>query len=656
MAEKVQAEVGKDSVNLAKDLTKKERAALALEITQWLEQDLKDRLEWENKAADAYKLWSCTRDEKNEPWEGASNVCVPILLTACNQFHGRAYQSIFAPPELVKVIPTEAGDVANAQNVQDYLNWQLMFEMEEFEEEFDHLLIGLPIRGTEFKKTVWDAKLKRPISEHASSVDVVVPYSTKKLRDARRIIHILYLHYDELEDRNDDGRYIDFKRVHKTAGNSEERPTRAVADQATGQSPESSTSKNHTILEAHVKLRLTGSKLASKKRQPYIATVDKDSGTLLRLVSKVVDVDGRIQELAHFTDYHFFPNPDGFYSFGFGHFLSTLNEMANTIFNQIFDAGSLTNTPFGFYSRRAGLRHRKIKLQPGQMNEVDDPSQILFPSMQRLDQVLFQVLGSIQQYSEHVSSNSDYLMGREAKGTKTPTAHGTQALIEQGLVTFGVITKRIFRQFSKELTLIHSLNALLLPEEKQFRVVGREDKIPYKTIKRENFMPKVDMRAIGDPSFASPGMRRAEASELYTLLIQSPLFGVDPQTGQVKNEQSLIRATNNLIKTFKTIDPEQYVPELPPPRLSPISENGRMAQGDAVEPQVGENHAEHYPAHALFKETEFFRSLPKEYQALVDTHMQKTAALEMQEREAREQLGQQQPQQPQQPQQQRPQQ
>jgi hypothetical protein len=84
----------------------------------------------------------------------------------------------------------------------------------------------------------------------------------------------------------------------------------------------------------------------------------------------------------YFVDYHFLPNPEGYYSLGFGHFLQDLNEMANTAFNQIFDAGKLSNLPFGFYGRRAGVKKKTIKLYPGLMQEVEDAQQVYFPNMQ----------------------------------------------------------------------------------------------------------------------------------------------------------------------------------------------------------------------------------------------------------------------------------
>jgi hypothetical protein len=186
------------------------------------------------------------------------------------------------------------------------------------------------------------------------------------------------------------------------------------------------------------------------------------------MTSRVVKVAGKEAVFNPTSTTTSFPNIEGFYSFGFGHFLEQLNEMGNTAFNQIFDAGRLSNQPFGFYGRRAGIKRAKLKLWPGRMEEVEDASQVYFPQIQRVDQVLFQVLGLIEQYTQQFTSTGDYLLGRESRGTKTPTASGTLAIIEQGLVLYNTMIKRLYRSLKKEFGTLAFLNQINLPEEKQF--------------------------------------------------------------------------------------------------------------------------------------------------------------------------------------------
>lgn len=618
-------DIGKGTtVNLVSKIDADLQKIIADEIVEHYRDDLASRSEWEKNRARWYKLWACKLDPKETPWEGASNVCVPLTANACNQFHARSYQSIFAPSGLVKTLPVGEEDEARARNVELFLNWQLQNEMVEYEDVFDRLLQQLPINGVAFKKLFWNKDDERPEAQYINVLDLIVPYRTKSLETARRITHRLYLHYEELEDREAAGLYENFGDVHDVGSRSgEANPVRDEADKTTGEQPSKSEDEPHIILETHKSYNLD---LDGEGKKPYIFTVDEQSGTLLRVTSREYKVEKKTKVLNFFIDYHFIPNPDGFYSFGFGHFLEQLNQMANTAFNQIFDAGSLTNMPYGFYGRRAGLKKAEMKLYPGAMFEVDDPSLINFPSMRGVDQTLFQVLSHTQMYTETFSSTSEYLSGRESKGTKTPTAHGTLAIIEQGLVTFAVQTKRIFRQFKKELRLIMELNQIFLSDKKEYRIMGKGG-IAFPDIKKEDFGGVADIIPIGDPSYASRSTRRGEAMELFNTLM--PLFqGTPPdeagQGGTPPNEAGIHALISNLLDTYEVKNRSQIHPPLPDKELTPEDENALFMSGDYKAPVSGENHGEHMVMHINFVQSEHFEDMADDYQSLVLEHIEAT--------------------------------
>ena len=620
-------------INQNSQIPNDKKEEIAKEIIDQYLIDLDSRSDWEEKRDTWYKLWACERKKKKDPWPGASNVCIPMLASACQQFHARSYQSIFSAPGMVKTIPVGENDYTRAQNVEKYMNWQTMYEMEEYEDVFDRLLQVLPINGTAFKKCYYDKALDRPVSEHIRAVDMVLPYRTKSFETARRKAHRMWLHYDELLDRLEDGLYEadDFERVAIEPGvhAQSESAIRQSADEIAGEESDKPSERPHLILECHKKVDI------GDGRQKYIFTVDVDSETLLRTVEGTIDS----KELEYFTDYHFIPNPEGFYSFGFGHFITNLNEMANTAFNQIFDSGRLTNQPFGFYGRRAGFEKRKIKLQPGVMTEVEDATQIYFPSMQRVDQVLFMTLGLIQQYTEQFTSTSDYLSGRESKGTKTPTAHGTLAIIEQGLVSFAVLTKRVFRSLRKELRLLMALNQLFLPEEKQFRLMGDAEKNPFPKIKRKDFDTVYDITLIGDPSYASKLTRRQDAVEIYEILMRNPLVTGNPETGEGGNPEAIYELTSGVVDAYEMKNRNKILPEPPEKPIPPDAENAMFMQGDYEEPKPEENHKEHMAIHAQFAKGPYFNGMSDEYKGLVVKHVQETQRLMMMMEQAQKQLG-----------------
>lgn len=612
--------------NLVDTIDEEEQKKIAQQICTDYRRDLKSRADWEEKRDRWYKLWACHRDPKTTPWPGASNVCIPLLATAANQFQARSYQAIFAPPGMVKTIPVGEADYERAKNVEKYMNWQTLYEMEEYEEVFDKLLQLLPINGTAFKKVYYSSILERPVSEYISALDLVLPYRTKTLETARRITHRLWLHYDELVKRDDLGLYANFDKVNETPGSTPKVALEETAKKVTGEDSVSATDEPHLMLECHKDY-----KIGDGEMKAYIFTVDDSSQTLLRVTSREFKQGDETITLNYFTDYHFIPNPEGFYSFGFGHFLEQLNEMANTTFNQIFDAGRLSNQPFGFYGRRSGIKKRTIKLHPGMMIEVEDASQVNFPSMQRVDQVLFQVLGLVQQYVERFSSTSDYLSGREAKGTKTPTASGTLAIIEQGLVTFAVMTKRIFRSLRKELRLIMQLNHIFLPDTKEFRVMEDADNIAFPDMKKEDFKGVFDVIPIGDPSYASRGIRRQEATEKYNLLMANPLIAGSPPDAEGRqaippNTKAMRELTSDLLDSYDTKNKSKILPPLPEEEVTPEMENVKIMQGAQVTAKNGEDHLLHLQVHIGFMDTEFYTTMHDDYKEVLEKHIVETQA------------------------------
>ncbi len=625
----------KEDANLAKNLKEDERKEIAKKVVAGYRADVRGRRAWEERRDRFYKLWMTQRDKKTTPWPEASNVCLPLLAIACNQFHARSYQAMFTPASFVKCIPVGANDDKRSKSVEAFMNWQLLYEVEDYEDEFDKLLLAVPVNGMAFKKLSWDHENQRPLSQYVSAVDLILPYRTRSLDTARRATHRIYRHYEEMEMvAEKTKRWIDFDKV-KPGGSYDENESALEQTRDENEPEELDTNeRQNIILEQSVYLKLKDDKTAA----PYLATVDLSSETLLRLVSRVVKSRGTEVVFNNYIEYGFFPNIEGFYNFGFGHFLEQLNEMANTAFNQIFDSGRLSNQPFGFYGRRAGLRKKEIKLHPGLMSEVQDVSQVYFPQMQRVDQVLFQVLGLIEQYTQQFTSTGDYLLGRESRGTKTPTASGTLAIIEQGLVLYNTMIKRLYRSLKKEFNQIAFLNQIHLPEKKQYMVMEDVDNIAFPEARRADFDARMHIIPVGDPSYASKLTRRQEAQEIYTAILNNPLV-VETGKIQIKNERAVYEATKALLETYDRKDLKKLLPPMKEEIRQPEEENAMFFQGDYVDPVDGEDVIYHLEVHERFKKSELYKQMDAEDKKLLDKHLKATKALVYKSMKAANNLG-----------------
>ena len=610
----------REDVNLAKKLSKEERKKIGMKICEDYDSDIQGRKNWEERRKRFYKLWMTEREPKNTPFPNASNVCLPLVSIACNQFHGRSYQAMFTPPELLKTMPVGPADIKRSRSVAGFMNWQVQNDIPNYEPNHDKLLLGVPINGMGFTKSTWDWENERPNVEYVSAMDLVLPYRTAYLETARRITHKIRLHYDELEMRAaKKGRYIDFERVGKTGTFDEDPGLEELKDRNDTQTDRQE-EKPHLILEQYRYWKFKWDDVMV----PYTFTVDYDSKTLLRITDRLITHGKDKYVFNPFTDYHFFPNIEGYYSFGFGHFLEQLNEMGNTALNQIFDSGRLSNQPFGFYGRRAGIKKKQIRLWPGTMEEVDDAGQVFFPQMQRVDQVLFQVLGLVQEYTQQFTSTGDYLLGRESKGKRDSTAAGTLAIIEQGLVMYSIMIKRQFRSLKNEFQKLYLLNQQALPEKKQYVILENQN-LAFPEAKRQDFDGKMHIIPVGDPTYASKLMRRQEAQELIAGVMQHPL--IVQSKVQVTEPKIVNEAYRIWLETFDKREYMKLLPKMAEPDCDPETENAMIYQGDEVEPKEHYDIPSHLEVHERFKKSQLMRDAPEEVRTALDELIRKEKAI-----------------------------
>ena len=138
-----------------------------------------------------------------------------------------------------------------------------------------------------------------------------------------------------------------------------------------------------------------------------------------------------------------------------------LNEAANTIMNQLTDAGTLSNLQGGFLSRGVRVKGGAVKFKPGEWKVVnssgDDLRKGVFPMpIREPSNVLFQLLGLLIDSGKDLSSVQDLMVGRNP-GQNQPFST-SQMVMEQGLQVFNGIYKRIYRAMSREFTLLYRIN------------------------------------------------------------------------------------------------------------------------------------------------------------------------------------------------------
>lgn len=469
-----------ESTNIAESLSDALLDEIGQKCVDDFEEDLESRSDWEESNEEWLKLAAQTMETKNYPWPDASNVKFPLLATAALQFHARAYPALIPDTRVVKTRVVGKDDEKQtkrkrAERVAQHMSYQLLSEMDGWQEDMDRMMYILPIIGVAFKKTYYSPDRGTNISELISPQDLVVNYYADDFAKARKS-HRMYLNQNDVLEYVNQGIYIDADLTEP-----QDKQHEGVVDEVVGLSPSiPDEDMPYEIIEQHRYYDLDD----DGYQEPYIVTVDRESGKVLRIVARFEqegikqDAKGKVLKitpLEYFTQYSFIPNPDSkIYSLGFGTLIGPTNSAINTILNQLLDAGHLSNLQGGFLGRGARVRGGRIQFKPGEWKAVqatgDDLRKSIYPMpVREPSSVLFQLLGMLIESGERLASVKDIMVG-ENPGQNQPYST-TVAVMEQGMKVFVSIYKRIFRALDKEYKKIYRLNHMYLKDEDYFLIL-----------------------------------------------------------------------------------------------------------------------------------------------------------------------------------------
>lgn len=519
------------TANLAEQgkISDAELSRIGQTVVDEYDQDVQSRSDWEKRYEQALKLASQVVEAKSFPWKGAANIKFPLLTTACVQFSARAYPALIPGKNVVNCRVTgfdeEGTKQRRAERISRHMSYQILEEMEEWEEDMDRMLIMLPITGTEFKKTYFDPNLGRNVSVHVLAKDLVVNYWAKSLETASRKTHRIWYTPNDFKERVNRGVFLDID-----LGQAQSNPDnlRPASDLIQGLSPPSDdVDAPHLFLEQHRFLDLDG----DGYKEPYIVTVHKDTGKVVRIAMRFdeegVDRDEKgkilsIKPVEYFTKYSFIPSIDGgFYDFGWGLLLGPINETVNTTINQLLDAGTLSNMQSGFLSRGIRIRGGQNSFQLGEWKTVDSSGDDLRKGIIPLpvrepSQTLFQLLGMMVESGEKLSNLTDILMGQNPGQNQPATT--TMAVIEQGLKVFTAVYKRLYRSLKKEYQKLYRLNRIFLDEKEYFSIVDPNKNRVGEILRSDYKGDPTDVQPSADPNIVSEAQKIARAEALVASL------------------------------------------------------------------------------------------------------------------------------------------
>ena len=513
-----------EETNIAEKLDQEKLDEIGARVYEGYIEDLQSKSAWDRQVDEWVKLSAQVKEEKSYPWPKASNIKYPLLATAAMQFAARAYPSLV--PANGKIVQfrvvgqdPQGAKAARADKLAKHMNYQLLEDMEDWEEEMDRLLIQLPVVGCLFKKTYFDPIRKRNVSKLVGPKDLVVNYWAASLAEAHRKTEIIAMTKNQIRAMKNAEIYLDV--VLPDPRNQPALPEKADAH---GNSPPSRVDDTfpYVILEQHTYWDLD----EDGYQEPYIITIEEQSRKVLRIVARfdsdgiITDQSGDlicIEPVEYYTKYGFIPNPDGgFYDIGFGHLLGPINESANTVINQLVDSGTLANLQAGFLGKGLRTKLGETRFQPGEWKAVnatgDDIKKQIFPlPTKEPSEVLFKLLGLLLESGKELASVAEIFTGK-MPGQNTP-ATTTQASIEQGMKVFTAIYKRTYRSLTKEFKKIFRLNSLYDENFEKARLILDEN-----ITKEEYDVRAYDVCPTADPMAVSTTQKEMKARALMEII------------------------------------------------------------------------------------------------------------------------------------------
>jgi len=561
------------------------------------------RKDWEQSYTNGLDLLGFKYDNRNEPFQGASGATHPVLAEAVTQFQALAYKELLPAdgPVRTQVLGiSNPAKEAQSQRVKDFMNYQLMDQMKEYEPEFDQMLFHLPLSGSTFKKVYYDDLLGRAVSKFIPADDLVVPYTATSLDDAEAVIHVVKISENDLRKQQVNGFYTDIELTKPVSDVNADK----VVDkkrELEGTTKSVRTESVYTLLECHVNLDLEGFEDVGQDGEPtgiklpYVVTIEEGSQKVLSIRRNYAPNDPLRNKIQYFVHFKFLPGL-GFYGFGLIHMIGGLSRTATSALRQLLDAGTLSNLPAGFKQRGVRVKDDAAPIQPGEFKDVDTPGgnlkdAFVFLPYKEPSATLLQLMGIVVTAGQRFASIADMQVGDGNQGAAVGT---TVALLERGSRVMSAIHKRLYSALKQEFKLLAKVFAQYLPPEYPYDVVGGQ-----RNVKVTDFDERVDILPIADPNIFSMSQRLTLAQTGLQLAMSNPRM------------HNLYMAFRKMYEALGIKDIDRI---LPPPAPNapkdPSLEHIDALAGKPFQAFPGQDHRAHVTAHLNFMSTNMVRNNP----------------------------------------------
>ena len=571
--------------NLADTMDEADLESLSSELISQYTSDRGSRKQWETTYTKGLKLLGLEIEERSQPWAGACGVFHPVLTESVIRFQAHSIMETFpaAGPVRTQILgKIDAKVEAQAQRVQEEMNYQITEVMTNYRSEHEQMLFHLPLAGSAFKKVYYDPDMDRPDSVFVPAEDLVVSYGASDLRTCSRFTHVMKKSHNEVRKLQVMGFYRDVELSEPDADYSQ---IQKAYDEIQGEDPTVDYDDRHTLLEMHVNIELLGDEDTingepSGIALPYVITLDKSSGIVLAVRRNWVEGDPKKMRVEHFVHYKFMPGL-GFYGLGLVHMIGGMAKSATSILRQLVDAGTLANLPAGLKSRGLRIKGDDSPISPGEFRDVDVPGgairdNITFLPYKEPSQTLFALMQTIVEEARKYAAIPDM----QVADMKTDAPVGTTlAIMERSMKVVSASQARLHAGLRTEFRILARIIKEYMPDQYDFDAGESSNR-------QEDFDGRVDIIPVSDPNASTMSQRITQYQAALQLASQAPQMYDLPVLHRQMLETLGIKDVDKIIPSSDESNPED-----------PSTENMHIINMKPVKAFEYQDHEAHITVH-----------------------------------------------------------
>lgn len=598
----------------------------------------KSHVEDHQERMETLQQWDEYLDDYALDYDGTSNIHLPLPMIVVKTFHARMYQALTAidPPFSVRAMQEAYADDVDmvyglmAWTLKEWCNYN-----EGYEPIADRWLWNWVTKGSSVLKLRWECKYTRyldvvdtyvrgpskynitinpdtgmveeteqpaiiksqkeiavtekifegPVFEYVAKEDIAI-IGGREVQNADMIIHRSRYNKSQLESEALRGVF-----------------SQAVVDEIVDGGPHSESGKPGTgmrqdreihdgmqtldvgedldtyeVLEAYVEMDINNDGI----NESIIVWVDGQQGRVLRATYTHRVLRGGKRP---FANIEFIPREDHAYAMGLLELIHPISVEIDMIHNIKVDIGMMAAMPIGFYRAATGLDAVKLKMKPGDLIPVDDPSShVFFPNLGDRSGFFKDEEAILMQHIERLTSINDINTATLGRQGAARTATGVSQLVAENSANLDIFIKRMQRGWRQALRILWQMLQQRLPDGTEFRVTGHDGKEYFQRLNRNMIQQRVDFY-LESTSANSNRMIQLEQSMQVLAQMMNPMF---LQTGIV-TPNGQYEALKDYFQALGKKDYARFIsrPKVQPRQLTAEEELARLVNGKkiAVTPQ-----------------------------------------------------------------------